>query len=49
MSFNAKNWTDSREAEARLEEGSQTIDQYSSMGLTRVLYNFIRVEGGQCL
>ena len=39
------NWTDSREAEARLEEGSQTIEHYSSMGLTRVLHNVIRVGG----
>ena len=49
MSFNPKNWTDSREVEARLEEGSQTIEQYSSIGLMRVLYNVIRVEGGKCL
>ena len=49
MSFNAKNWTDSREAEARLKEGFQTIKQYSNMGITRVMYNVVRVEGGTVL
>ena len=38
-----------KQRQLRLEEGSQTIEQYSSMGLTRVLYNVIRVEGGTVL
>ena len=38
-----------KRSRGKVRRRSQTIEQYSSMGLTRVLYNVIGVEGGQCL